>query len=73
MLRAQMTTTRIAEIPTRPGSTYELLVPLHEISVISGQNRVHYSSNGKTTAVELYLWRQNTHYFSVFPIESLQQ
>jgi len=31
---------------------------------------MHYSSNGKVTTAGLYLWRKNTHYFFVFPIES---
>ena len=33
---------------------------------------MNYSSNGKITTAELYLWRQNTHYFDVFPIENAQ-
>jgi len=53
MLRAQTTITRTAGIPTRPGSTYQQLVPWHKIRVIIGQSRIHYSSNGKTAAVEL--------------------
>jgi len=72
VLRTQTTTTRTAGIPTHPGSSYELLAPQHELSVIIGQTEIHYSSNGKITTVELYLWRQNTHFFSVFPIESAQ-
>jgi len=38
----------------------------HDLSVISGQSQIHYSSNGKMTTAGLYLWRQNTHYFSFF-------
>jgi len=34
-------------------------------------NTLH-SSNGKVTIAEIYLWQQNTHYFSVFLIESAQ-
>jgi len=33
---------------------------------------MHYSSNGKFATAGLYLWRQNTHYFFDFPIESAQ-
>jgi len=33
---------------------------------------MHYSSNGKITTAELYLWQQNIHKFSVFTIESAQ-
>jgi len=33
---------------------------------------MHYRSNGKMTIAGLYLWRQITHYFFVFPIESAQ-
>jgi len=44
----------------------------HELSVIIGQSQIHDSWNGKITTGELYLWRQNSHYFSVFPIESPQ-
>jgi len=33
---------------------------------------MHYSSNGKINPAGLYLWRQNIHYFFVFPIESAQ-
>jgi len=33
---------------------------------------MHCSSNGKMTTAELNLWRQNTHYFFVFPIGSAQ-
>jgi len=33
---------------------------------------MHYFLNGKIITAELYLWWQNTHYFSVFPVESAQ-
>ena len=33
---------------------------------------MRYSSNGKMTTAGLCLWRQNTYYFFVFPIESAQ-
>jgi len=33
---------------------------------------MHHSSNGKMTTAELYVWRQNRHYFFVFPIKSAQ-
>jgi len=33
---------------------------------------MHYNSNGKMTTAGLCLWRQNTHDFSIFPIESAQ-
>jgi len=61
-------TTRTAGIPTRPDSFLQLLVP--QLSVINGQSQIYYSLNGKITTAELYLCRQNTHYFSVSPIES---
>jgi len=47
MLRGQTTTSRSAGIPTRPGLSHQLLMPRHEFSVISGQSRVHYSSDKK--------------------------
>jgi len=72
MLRAQPTTTRTEGIPTRPGSRCQLVVLRLELSVIIGQSQIHYNSNGKITTVELYFWQQNTHYFSVFLIESAQ-
>jgi len=52
MLRNQTTTIRIEGIPTRPGSSYQLLVPRHELSVIIGQSQTHYSWNGKITTVQ---------------------
>jgi len=62
MLRAQTTTTRTAEIPTRPGSLYQLLVPQTQCQRWT-KPQIHYSSNGKITTgtAELYLWHQNMH------------
>jgi len=37
-------------------------MPQHERSVKIGQSRIHYSSNGKITTAELYLWGQNGYY-----------
>jgi len=43
-----------------------------ELSVVSEQSQMHYSSNGEMTIAGLYLWRQNTHYCFDFPIEHAQ-
>jgi len=51
MLRTQTTTIRTAGIPTRPGSSYQLLVPRHELSVIIELSQIHYSWNRKRTTV----------------------
>ena len=48
------------------------LLPRTQCYTVSGQSQVHYRSNGKMTTAGLYLWWQNTHYFSVFPIDSAQ-
>ena len=40
--------------------------------VIRRQSQIHCSSNEKITTAELYLWLQDMHYFSVFPIGSEQ-
>jgi len=68
MLRAQTTTTCTAGIPTRPGSLCQLLAPRTQCY----EWPIHHSSNGKIATAELHLWRQNTHYFSIFSIENAQ-
>jgi len=57
-------TTRTARIPTRPGSSYQLLVPQTQCYKLTKPD--HYSSNGKITLAELYRRQQNRHYFSAF-------
>jgi len=47
MLTAQTTTSRTVVISTRPGSTYQLVVLRHELSVIIGQSQIHYIQMGK--------------------------
>jgi len=41
ILRAHKTTTHTAGIPIRPGLSYQLLLPQHELRVISGQSQIH--------------------------------
>jgi len=47
-------------------------MPQHERSVKIGQSRIHYSSNGKITTAELYLWGQNGYYLKVCILKSAQ-
>jgi len=70
MLRAQTTTTRTKGISIGSGSLYPMLVPGTRCYKWTKPGALQFKwKNGHRRAIP---WRQNTHYFFVFPIESAQ-